>query len=106
MRNQGLTCSIGYGLDIRRTAATLGAFFEERRGIPAVDRVRHRAGRHHRGRAVQLVRSAASCGRTASGSSGTTRSRPRKRREHAALSMKRAIENSDSISSGLGSVQK
>ena len=33
MRSQGLTFPIGYGLDVRATAGTLGAFYEERRGI-------------------------------------------------------------------------
>src|SRR6266851_9357222 len=33
VRSQGLTFPIGYGLDVRETAATLGAFYEERRGI-------------------------------------------------------------------------
>jgi peroxiredoxin len=30
---QGLTFPVGYGLPLRETAATLGAFYEERRGI-------------------------------------------------------------------------
>lgn len=33
VRSQGLTFPVGYGLDVRETAATLGAFYEERRGI-------------------------------------------------------------------------
>ncbi len=30
---QGLKFPVGYGLDVRATAATLGAFYEDRRGI-------------------------------------------------------------------------
>lgn len=33
VRNQSLTFPVGYGLDLKETAATLGAFYEERRGI-------------------------------------------------------------------------
>ena len=33
VRSQGLTFPVGYGLDVRETAAALGAFYEERRGI-------------------------------------------------------------------------
>jgi len=33
VRNQGLTFPVGYGLDLKATAATLGAFYEERRGF-------------------------------------------------------------------------
>lgn len=33
MRSQGLTFPVGYGLDVLGTAATLGAFYEERRRI-------------------------------------------------------------------------
>ena len=33
VRTQGLTFPVGYGLDLKETAATLGAFYEERRGI-------------------------------------------------------------------------
>jgi peroxiredoxin len=33
VRTQGLTFPVGYGLDLKKTAATLGAFYEERRGI-------------------------------------------------------------------------
>ena len=33
VRNQGLTFPVGYGLDLKRTAAMLGAFYEERRGF-------------------------------------------------------------------------
>jgi len=33
VRSQDLTFPVGYGLDVRATAATFGAFSEERRGI-------------------------------------------------------------------------
>jgi len=33
VRNQGVTFPVGYGLDLKKTAATLGAFYEERRGF-------------------------------------------------------------------------
>ncbi len=33
VRTQSLTFPVGYGLDVRGTAAMLGAFYEERRGI-------------------------------------------------------------------------
>lgn len=33
VRNQSLTFAVGYALDLQKTAATLGAFYEERRGI-------------------------------------------------------------------------
>ena len=33
VRSQNLTFPVGYGLDLKQTAATLGAFYEERRGI-------------------------------------------------------------------------
>ena len=33
VRSQSLTFPVGYGLDLKETATTLGAFYEERRGI-------------------------------------------------------------------------
>ena len=33
MRSQSLTFPVGYGLDLKETATTLSAFYEERRGI-------------------------------------------------------------------------
>ena len=33
VKEQGLTFPVGYGLPVKDTAATLGAFYEERRGI-------------------------------------------------------------------------
>lgn len=33
MREFGLTFPVGYGLPLKPTASTLGAFYEERRGI-------------------------------------------------------------------------
>ncbi len=33
VEKQGLTFPIGYGLPVKETAATLGAFYEEKRGI-------------------------------------------------------------------------
>ena len=33
VRSQSLTFRVGYGLDLKETAATLGSFYEERRGI-------------------------------------------------------------------------
>ena len=33
VRSRNLTFPVGYGLDLEKTAATLGAFYEKRRGI-------------------------------------------------------------------------
>jgi peroxiredoxin len=33
VRSQSLTFPVGYGLDLKATAATLGAFYDERRGV-------------------------------------------------------------------------